>query len=82
MKQILKPPAAMLTVALLLALTASTVALTPLKAVAAANQTNTNASGNASINTNNSTNTTNTSRLPGQDKINVVASFFPIYEFV
>ena len=60
MKQILKAPAAMLTVALLLAMTTSTVALTPLKAVAAANQMNTNASGNARINSTNSTNTTNT----------------------
>jgi zinc transport system substrate-binding protein len=82
MKEILKPPAAMLTVALLLAMTTSTAALTPLKVFAAANQTNTNASGNTSTNSNNSTNTTNTSQLSGQDKINVVASFFPIYEFV
>ena len=65
MKKILKPPAAMLTVALLLAMTTSTVALTPLKAFAAANQTNTNAN-----------------QQSGQDKINVVASFYPIYEFV
>jgi zinc transport system substrate-binding protein len=65
MKQILMAPAAMLTVALLLAMTTSTVALTPLKAFAAANQTNTNASLQS-----------------GQDKINVVASFYPIYEFV
>ena len=63
-KQILMAPAAMLTV-LLLAMTTSTVALTPLKAFAAANQTNTNAS-----------------QQSGQDKINVVASFYPIYEFV
>jgi zinc transport system substrate-binding protein len=77
MKQI-KGPAAILTVALLLALTTSTAALTPLKASAAANQTNTDASGNASINSN----TTNTNRQPGQAKINVVTSFFPIYEFV
>jgi hypothetical protein len=41
MKQILKAPAAMLTIALLLAMTTSTVALNPLKASAAANQTNT-----------------------------------------
>ena len=64
-QQILKAPAAMLTVALLLAMTTSTVALTPLKAFAAANQTNTNAN-----------------QQSGQDKINVVASFYPIYEFV
>jgi zinc transport system substrate-binding protein len=82
MKQILKAPAAMLTVALLLAMTTSTVALTPLKAVAAANQMNTNASGNARINSTNSTNTTNTNQQSGHAKINVVASFFPIYEFV
>jgi zinc transport system substrate-binding protein len=81
MKQILVP-AAMLTVALLLAMTTSTVALTPFKTFAAANQTNTNASGNTSINSNNSTNTTNTSQQSGQAKINVVASFYPIYEFV
>jgi zinc transport system substrate-binding protein len=82
MKQILKAPAAMLTIALLLAMTTSTVALTPLKAFAAANQTNTNASGNTSINSNNSTNTTNTSQNSSQAKINVVASFYPIYQFV
>jgi zinc transport system substrate-binding protein len=81
MKQILKAPAAMLTIALLLAMTTSTVALTPLKALAAANQTNTNASG-TSINSNNSTNTTNTSQNSSQAKINVVASFYPIYQFV
>jgi zinc transport system substrate-binding protein len=81
MKQILKAPTAMLTVALLLAMTTSTAALTPLKAFAAANQTNTNASG-TSINSNNSTNTTNASQQSGQDKINVVTSFYPIYEFV
>jgi hypothetical protein len=69
MKQILKAPAAMLTIALLLAMTTSTVALTPLKAFAAANQTNTNASGNTSINSNNSTNTTNTSQNSSQAKI-------------
>jgi zinc transport system substrate-binding protein len=71
----------MLAVALLLAMTTSTVALTPLKAFAAANQTDTNASG-TSINSNNSTNTTNTSQNSGQAKINVVASFYPIYQFV
>ncbi|MGA8081357.1 MAG: zinc ABC transporter substrate-binding protein [Candidatus Nitrosopolaris sp.] len=82
MKQILKAPAAMLTIALLLAMTTSTVALTPLKAFAAANQTNTNASGNTSINSNNSTNTTNTTQNSSQAKINVVASFYPIYQLV
>jgi zinc transport system substrate-binding protein len=82
MKQILKAPAAMLTVALLLAMTTSTVALTPLKAVAAANQMNTNASGNTRINSTISTNTTNTNQQSSHAKINVVASFFPIYEFV
>jgi zinc transport system substrate-binding protein len=71
MKEVLKAPAAMLTVALLLAMTTSTAALTPLRTVAAANQTDSNSS---------STNTTN--RQPGQAKINVVTSFFPIYEFV
>jgi zinc transport system substrate-binding protein len=78
MKQILMAPAAILTVVLLLALTTSTAALAPLKASAAANQTNTNASDNASINSN----TTNTSQQSGQAKINVVASFYPTYEFV
>ena len=73
MKEVLKAPAAMLTVALLLAMTTSTAALTPLRTVAAANQTDINSS---------STNTTNTNRQPGQAKINVVTSFFPIYEFV
>jgi zinc transport system substrate-binding protein len=80
MKQILRAPAAMLTIALLLAMITSTVALTPLKAFAAANQTNTNASG-TNINSNNSTNTTNTSQNSSQAKINVVASFYPIYYF-
>ncbi len=80
MKQILKAASAMLTVALLLAMTTSTVALTPLKAFAAANQTNTNASG-TSINSNNSTNTTNTNKNSSQAKTNVVASFYPMYEF-
>jgi len=73
MKEVLKAPAAMLTVALLLAMTTSTAASTPLRTVAAANQTDINSS---------STNTTNTNRQPGQAKINVVTSFFPIYEFV
>ncbi|MGC2574900.1 MAG: zinc ABC transporter substrate-binding protein [Candidatus Nitrosopolaris sp.] len=73
MKEVLKAPAAMLTVALLLAMTTSTAALTPLRTVAAPNQTDINSS---------STNTTNTNRQPGQAKINVVTSFFPIYEFV
>ncbi|HYV52250.1 MAG TPA: zinc ABC transporter substrate-binding protein [Candidatus Eisenbacteria bacterium] len=73
MKEVLKAPAAMLTVALLLAMTTSTAALTPLRTVAAASQTDINSS---------STNTTNTNRQPGQAKINVVTSFFPIYEFV
>jgi len=73
MKEVLKAPAAMLTVALLLAMTTSTAALTPLRTVAAANQTDINSS---------SINTTNTNRQPGQAKINVVTSFFPIYEFV
>ena len=73
MKEVLKAPAAMLTVALLLAMTTSTAALTPLRTVAAANQTDINSS---------STNTTNTNRQPGQAKFNVVTSFFPIYEFV
>jgi zinc transport system substrate-binding protein len=68
MKEILKAPAAMLIVVLLLAMTTSTLVLTPLKAVAAANQTNTNSSSNTSINSNN--------------RINVIASFYPIYEFV
>ena len=46
------------------------------------NQTNTNASGNTSINSNNSTNTTNTTQNSSQAKINVVASFYPIYQLV
>ena len=71
----------MLTVPLLLAMITSIVALTPLKAFAAANQTDTNASG-TSINSNNSTDSTNTSQQSGQAKINVVASFYPIYEFL
>jgi zinc transport system substrate-binding protein len=80
MKQIFRTPAAMLTIALLLTITTSTVALNPLKASAAANQTKTNASG-TSINSNNSTNTTNTSQNSNQAKIDVVASFYPIYYF-
>src|SRR5215831_7898510 len=78
----LKAPLAMLTVALLLVMITSIVALAPLKAFAAANQTDTNASGNTSINSNNSTDSTNTSQQSGQAKINVVASFYPIYEFL
>jgi zinc transport system substrate-binding protein len=90
-KESLKAPADILTAVLLLAMTAATMALTPLKADAAdsnsinklsKNQTNTNTSNNPSIGSNNSTNTTNASQQPGQAKISVVASFFPIYEFV
>jgi zinc transport system substrate-binding protein len=93
MKQSMKVLTALFITVILIAMTTSTIAITPLK-IAAANSTSiSNPSKLSSMNTSNKTNlsSSNNSNRPtivGQQsittksKISVVASFFPIYEFV
>jgi len=86
----LKASLALLTPVLLIAMT-TTIAITPLKAAGTnstsnnkvtANQTANTTSTNPTISSKNTTPTMNAGHQPTQAKINVVASFFPIYEFV
>ena len=86
----MKALTALLTAGLLIAMT-TTIAITPLKVVApnstsnskvTANQTANNPSTNPIISSKNITSTLNAGQQPSQAKINVIASFFPIYEFV
>ena len=88
MNQILKALIALLTAILLIAMT-TTIGIAPLKVVArywtsineaSANQTKSNISNNPIINSKNTTPIINADQT--QAKINVVASFYPIYEFV
>ena len=90
MDQILKASIAVLTAVLLFAMTTTRITIAPLKVVAgnstsineaSANQTKSNTS-NSPINSINTVTTINTGQQSRQAKINVVASFYPIYEFV
>jgi zinc transport system substrate-binding protein len=93
MKQSMKGSTTLFIVVILLATTISTIVISPLKLAAAnstsvnntrklpTNQTNPNAS-NSSINIVNRTTSAGQQSITSQSKISVVASFFPIYEFV
>jgi zinc transport system substrate-binding protein len=89
LRQILKVSISVLTVVSLFSMATSYTALMSSKAVAA-NSTfinklstnHTNTLNNPIINSKNSVNTTNTNQESAKDKISVVASFYPIYEFV
>nr|MDQ6863688.1 hypothetical protein [Thermoproteota archaeon] len=80
MNQILKASISLLIGVLLIAMTTSTVAMRPLKVVAANSTFSKNVTTNQ-IGNNTSTKPTSSSKntIPN---ISVVASFFPIYEFV
>ncbi len=91
MKQMLKTSIFLLIIIILFITVISSIALIPSKAVAAnstfikklsTNQTNNNTSNIPNINPKNNANTTNASPQSIPSKISVVASFFPIYEFV
>ncbi len=97
MKQSMKVLTALFIVVILIGMTTSTIAITPLK-IAAANSTSISNPSKSSINqsspnTSNKTNLSSNSNsnrptnvgqqsITIQSKVSVVASFFPIYEFV
>ena len=93
MEQSMKVLTALFIAVILLAMTISTIAIAPLKIPAAnsksvnntrklpTNQTNPNTS-NSSINTTNRLTSAGQQSITTHSKISVVASFFPIYEFV
>jgi zinc transport system substrate-binding protein len=84
MNHMLKASIALLTTVLLIAMVTTRIAIAPFKVIAGNSTANSTSIREASANRtkSNTSNSLNTSQQSSQAKINVVASFYPIYEFV